>query len=68
MYGIYPFEGSNNIKLGVAIVTGNMKTPPKEIQEQYSERLKKILSSLLSQVSFIIFLNLNLKFINCYNN
>jgi hypothetical protein len=57
MYGTYPFEQTNLGTLAVAIVTGRIKTPPEEMEKQYSEELKKILSLLLSQVcfSFLIF-------------
>jgi hypothetical protein len=51
---MYPFEGKFRETIAVAIVTGKIKTPRKEIQERYSEGLKKILSSLLSHVCFII--------------
>jgi hypothetical protein len=54
MYEIYPFEGNNMGTLAVAIVMGKIKTPPKEIQERYSEELKKILSLLLSQVYYFL--------------
>jgi hypothetical protein len=55
MYGIYPFEESNKKALAEAITTGNMKKPPPEAQKLYSEGLRKILSQLLSQVCFILF-------------
>jgi hypothetical protein len=51
MYGIYPFEESNKKALAVAVTRGNMKEPP-ETQKLYSEGLRKILLSLLSQVCF----------------
>jgi hypothetical protein len=54
MYGIYPFQGKCRETVAVAIATGNIKTPRKEIQEQYSEGLKKILSLLLLQACSII--------------
>jgi hypothetical protein len=38
----------------VALLKGKIKTPPKEMQERYSEGLKNILSLLLSQVCSII--------------
>jgi hypothetical protein len=54
MYGMYPFEGKFRETVVAAIVTGRIRTPRKEVQEQYSEGLKKTLSLLLSQVLFII--------------
>jgi serine/threonine protein kinase len=54
MYGIYPFEGKTSETLAVAIVTGKIKTPPEEMQKEYSEGLKKILSLLLSQVYYFL--------------
>jgi hypothetical protein len=55
MYGIYPFEGKTKETLAEAITRGNMKKPPQEAQKLYSAGLRKILSSLLSQVCFILF-------------
>jgi hypothetical protein len=56
MYGMFPFEGKMNIRETViaAIVRGKIRAPPKEIQERYSEGLKKILSLLLSQACSLI--------------
>jgi hypothetical protein len=61
MYGIYPFEVEE--ALAEAITRGDMKEPSQEIQKFYSEGLRKILLSLLSQVCFIFFCEEE----NCFN-
>jgi hypothetical protein len=64
MYGMFPFEGKNNTRetIVAAIVRGKIKTPPKEMQERYSEGLRKISLLLLSQACSIIWM---FNFINC---
>jgi flagellar biosynthesis/type III secretory pathway protein FliH len=55
MYGIYPFVGKTSETLAVAISKGRIKALSEEIQEGYSEGLRKVLSLLLSQACFVIF-------------
>jgi hypothetical protein len=51
---MFPFQGNSEPAVITAIVRGKIKTPQKEMQEQYSEGLRKIPSLLLSQACSII--------------
>jgi hypothetical protein len=56
MYGRYPFEGKNIATLSVAISKKKIiNPPPPEIEQNYSEELKNILSLLLSPVYLYVF-------------
>jgi hypothetical protein len=50
MYGTFPFEGRSPYVLAASIITGKIKKPPYDVEQKYSEKLKYVLSSLLSSV------------------